>query len=100
MDSESNANVHHRTAPILPWNWEDYLYANSLTNKSQDNPEFEHIPPIESIQRNLAEERDLQLKNSDEYTFEVLPGPRLYDIYERNLLHRVKEYKWYHNNPM
>ena len=89
--------------------------ANSLTNKFQDNPEFEHIyprefywrvrkkkwtpitgdiPPIESIQRNLDEERDLQLKNSDEYTFGVLPDPKLYDIYERDLLHRVKEYKW------
>jgi hypothetical protein len=43
------------------------------------------------MSRKSAIRNDLQLKYSDEYTFDELPAPRLYGIDEEDLLSRVKE---------
>jgi hypothetical protein len=45
----------------------------------------------ERMSRKTAIRKDLQLKYSDEHTFDELPAPRLYGIDEENLLSRVKE---------
>jgi hypothetical protein len=120
-DSIHTARGRRQTTTTLPRTWDEYYYASILTNRYLDHPDFDEVSPREFYnivrgwpwnprtghtappgQREVeyAIRKNLQLKNSDEFTFDELPDPRLYGIDEGDLLSRVKEYKLREDNQV
>ncbi len=113
-DSIHAARSRQQTTMTLPRTWDEYYYASILTDKYLDLPDFDEVSPREFYnivrawpwnpktghtappdQREVeyTTRKSRQLNNSDEYTFDDLPDPRLYGIDEEDLLSRVKEHK-------
>jgi hypothetical protein len=111
---ESAKTQNDRRPRILPHTWEEFLqepvkhcgHPNFAIVSPQRfyeavklwewNPTTGHIPPNGGSQSFFAQNDT----TSDEYTFEELPDPRLYDIDESDLISHIMEQKLSGNDQM
>jgi hypothetical protein len=111
---ESAKTKNDRRPRILPHTWEEFLqepvkhcgHPNFAIVSPQRfyeavklwewNPTTGHIPPNGGSQSFFAQNDT----TSDEYTFEELPDPRLYDIDESDLISHIMEQKLSGNDQM